>query len=416
MDAEVIVSGRRPAPDGAGEVTPRVVDVGTVAGRATRLHYVDWLRVGAILSVVLYHGLRAFDTSDWHVKNAETSELLRAGMTFFESFGLGLLFLLAGAGARFALRRRTWQTFVGERTRRLLVPFIAGVMVLGPFQGFLEALNKGTYSGSYVDYIGPWFGGAAAWMVEEGVSPSVFGVGYHLWFLGFLFAFSLIGVPLFGRLAGGRGQAAIDGLARRFGRPGASLAFAVPIALLVIVFLPLGSDQHDWGEFAWYFGYFVAGYVLMADERFVTAVRRDLVVALVVGIVSSVALVAVDFGDWLSSFGDRGLDWAYAPMIGLYVLEGWAWTIVVLNIGLRVSRLQQPVSGRVGEAVLPIYVIHQPVILAVAFFVVQWPLGILPKAAIVVSVSLAITLLLVEICLRIPIVRLLLGARAPSAR
>jgi len=88
----------------------------------------------------------------------------------------------------------------------------------------------------------------------------------------------------------------------------------------------------------------------------------------------------------------------------------------VLNVGLRVTRLQRPVPGRVGEAVLPIYVVHQPVILAVAFFVVQWPLGILPKAAIVISVSLALTLVIVELCLRISVVRVLLGARGATGR
>jgi peptidoglycan/LPS O-acetylase OafA/YrhL len=61
--------------------------------------------------------------------------------------------------------------------------------------------------------------------------------------------------------------------------------------------------------------------------------------------------------------------------------------------------------------VLPVYVIHQPVILAVAFFVVQWPLGILPKWLAVFGVSAVITLALVEFALRTPITRILLGAR-----
>ncbi|HEU5203422.1 MAG TPA: hypothetical protein VFU17_03940, partial [Candidatus Limnocylindrales bacterium] len=86
------------------------------AGGPTRLHWIDWLRVGAVAGVFVYHTLRPFNTDGWHVKNGETSALLNAGTTFFAAFGLAVLFLLAGAGVRFALRKRTWQTFLRERT------------------------------------------------------------------------------------------------------------------------------------------------------------------------------------------------------------------------------------------------------------------------------------------------------------
>jgi peptidoglycan/LPS O-acetylase OafA/YrhL len=99
-------------------------------------------------------------------------------------------------------------------------------------------------------------------------------------------------------------------------------------------------------------------------------------------------------------------------MFGLFGIEGWAWTIVVLGVGMRAAALQRPVPGHLGEAVLPIYIVHQPVILGIAFFVVQWPLGIVPKAAIVLSASLVLTFLLVELALRIPVIRVLLGVRA----
>jgi peptidoglycan/LPS O-acetylase OafA/YrhL len=412
MDAGAGVGIQRPTPGGVGGDSPRDGRAPAIGARSTRVHWLDWLRVAAILAVVVYHGFRAFDTSDWHVKNAETSELIRAAMVFFESFGLGLLFLLAGAGAWYALRKRTWRTFIGERTRRLLVPFVAGVAILSPIQGFIEATHKGTYSGSFIGFVGPWFGDVARWVAEQGFSPSPFGAGYHLWFIGFLFAFSLIGLPMIAAMAGDRGRAAMDGLARRAGRLGASLAFAAPIALLLMIFMPLGSDEHDWGEFGWFFGYYLVGCVLASDERFMAAIRRDLAIALVVGVVTTAMLVSLDFGRWISTLAERGFDWTYPAMFGLFGIEGWAWTIVVLGVGMRAAALQRPVPGHLGEAVLPIYIVHQPVILGIAFFVVQWPLGIVPKAAIVLSASLVLTFLLVELALRIPVIRVLLGVRA----
>ncbi len=37
-----------------------------------RRYDLDWLRVGAILAVFVFHSSRFFDTTDWHVKNPTT--------------------------------------------------------------------------------------------------------------------------------------------------------------------------------------------------------------------------------------------------------------------------------------------------------------------------------------------------------
>lgn len=65
-----------------------------------------------------------------------------------------------------------------------------------------------------------------------------------------------------------------------------------------------------------------------------------------------------------------------------------------------------------GESVLPDYVIHQLVILAVGFFVMQWPVDILRKWIVVFGVPLVVTLALVELRLQGRYTRVLLGARA----
>jgi hypothetical protein len=53
-----------------------------------------------------------------------------------------------------------------------------------------------------------------------------------------------------------------------------------------------------------------------------------------------------------------------------------------------------------NEAVLPFYVLQQPVIIVIAFYVVQWPMGILPKWLIICTLALAMTLVLCELLIR----------------
>lgn len=393
----------RTQPDPASNRLP------VAAADATRLHWMDWLRAAAIAGVFLYHSLRPFDGEDWHVKNVDTSDALGAFMAIFWSFGLAALFLLSGAGARFALRRRSWQTFLRERVARLLLPFAAGTLLLSPVQGYLEATHKGRYAGSYVDYVGQWIGGLVG-RLEGVLSPTFSGVGYHLWFLGFLFAMSVITLPLLEWLTGRRGRQVVDALARAVTRPGTTIAFAIPIVVLMVGGVLLGTAEHDWFEFAWYSGYFLIGYLLLSDERFLVAVRRDGWLALGIALTSTVILVATPAAGLLATMTD-GLDAPHLIAGSLFALEGWGWTVVVLNVGMRAARLQLPISQRVGDAVLPVYVLHQPVILAVAFVVVQWPIGILPKWIGVFGVSLMATLLLVGLGLRLRVTRVLLGAR-----
>lgn len=382
---------------------------------AQRLHWLDWLRVAAIAGVFLYHSLRPFNADDWHVKNAEQSVDLGVVMGVFWSFGLAVLFLLSGVGARFALRRRTWQAFLRERVARLLVPFVvAGVLVLSPIQAYIEAVHKGTFDGPLLDGVGRWLGAAVDPAGFTRFSPTFFGLGYHLWFLGFLFAISVLALPLLVGLKGPRGRRVVDALARGLSWPGATLAFALPIVVMMSIGVFLGTDEHDWFELWWYFTYFVIGFVLVSDDRFLAAIRRDGPLALGTAVVSTVILTSAPVAGALASI-EGGLDVPHFLAGMLFGLEGWAWTLVILNAGLRVAALQRPVGAHLNEAVLPIYVIHQPVILAVAFFVVQWPIGILPKWLVVFGVSLAITLALVELALRVPLTRVLVGARARPA-
>jgi hypothetical protein len=359
--------------------------------------------------VFVFHTVRPFNTDDWHVKNIEMSAALTGLTAFFTSFGLAVLFLLAGAGVRFALRKRSPGMFLRERTLRLLVPFVVGTLLLSPIQGFIEAIHKGTYAGSFLGYLPVWVADVGA-ALGHGPSPTVVGIGYHLWFLGFLFAISIIALPLCEWLMGDRGRRGIGLLAHGLGWSGATLTFVVPLYVLMGIGSAMGTSEHDWFEFAWYFGYFMIGFIIFSDDRFLAAVRRDLLPAGGVAL-GVTALIVAEIPAPLDTAGQHGMGPIDFAIGALFAALGWSWTLIILNIGMRVGRLQQPVSEHVGDAVLPVYVIHQPVILAVAFFVVQWPLGILPKWLVVFGMSALITLVLVELALRTPITRLLLGAR-----
>ena len=88
-----------------------------------RLHYLDWLRVLAVLGVFYAHTADIFDKFYWHIKGGEQNTGLLVLVVFGTEWGMSLFFFLAGASAWFALESRTAGQFVSERFTRLIIPF-----------------------------------------------------------------------------------------------------------------------------------------------------------------------------------------------------------------------------------------------------------------------------------------------------
>jgi glucans biosynthesis protein C len=179
-------------------------------------------------------------------------------------------------------------------------------------------------------------------------------------------------------------------LAERCSWRGATLLFGLPVAGAHLALKARFPGEHDWGEFAWFFAFFVVGYVLVSDPRFLAAVRRDLVPALVAGVAGFAALGALDAPARVQAWEANP---AYTPsyflMIGLYSLQGWAWAVAALGVGMRMPRFRTPLPGAVADAAMPFLLVHQPVILALAFFVVGWHAGIPAKLVVLLVTSFA---------------------------
>jgi glucans biosynthesis protein C len=344
-----------------------------------RRYDLDALRVLAVLLLIPFHSARVFDVFDpFYVKNPQTSEGLSwAVVAFLNPWHMPLLFVLAGAATWLALGHRGPKGYVSERTRRLLIPFLFGVLVVVPPQGFLASHFRGSHV-SVTSFLGDY------WTVEGDLS------GYdgsftpaHLWFIGFLFIFSLVALPLFVRWHGRQ-------LRTRW------LLFAMPLVLLAANELPAPSDgpQNPWYSL----GLFVAGFLLLADERAERAVHRHWRPLLAAAAVTMATVMLV----WSSGTRDGWSDGSLLD-VGFSLFEEantWIWVLALVGAGK--ALLGTPIRGLryASEASFPFYVLHQTVIVAVAYVVVGWDLAVWPKFATVSLAALALTLLLYEVVVR----------------
>ena len=389
---------------------------GSTPQTSVRLHYLDWLRVLAILGVFLFHAVHPFDFSDWHIKNAQLSMTVTVVLGLFFPWGMPFFFLIAGTGTWFALRRRTSGQYAVERTKRLLIPYIAGSILLWPIMLYFEW--------RHLAITGRWFGSFKQFVLlhRAGFSPMWFGeIGFHLWFLGFLFSFSLLGLPLFLWLKGERGRAFLAWLAALCTRRGGILLFLIPLLIVRLGLHPLFPEEHDWADFFYLMSMFVLGFVLYAHEGFTRAIRRDWAILLAMGILSTAAwaYLALTTESWDFEAAPRTL--REFLIWGAITVNSWSWTTFMLFIGMRYLDFSNKWLQYGQEAVLPFFLLHQPVIIAIAFYVVQWDVGIPLKLVTVVLGSFLVTLAIYELLIRrIAPLRALFGmkarAKAPDLR
>lgn len=103
--------------------------------KSIRRHDIDWLRVITIGLLLIYHVTIVFQP--WGVFigfiQSDTSlEALWIPMSMINIWRIPLLFFVSGMGVCFAIRKRDWKQLLGERTRRILLPFLFGIVFIVP--------------------------------------------------------------------------------------------------------------------------------------------------------------------------------------------------------------------------------------------------------------------------------------------
>ena len=365
----------------------------TQSVNAPRRYALDWLRVIAILIVFIYHCTLIFAPDPYQIKNPTLYPYLDDLGAFGGLWGMPLILIISGASVFHALGKLSPGKYIKGIAARLLVPLVIGIFTHIAFQIYLENLHKGTFSGSFFDFYPHYFdgmygfGGNFAWM------------GMHLWYLEALFIFSMLCLPLYLWLKKRTsGQNLLQRLGDFLGKPAAIYLLALPTTVIFNLFDPDGlgtTVMGGWSIFN-YLGYFISGFVIISSERLLASIKRMRWVSLALGVITwpAVDIVWEALGD--PNFGT----WQFVVGTALWCLCAWCWLLTVFGFGFKHLERNKPFLRYANEAVLPFYIIHQSVILPLAFFVVKWAIPDLLKFLFIFIVSFGVVILLYEFLVR----------------
>jgi len=367
--------------------------------QTTRHDFLDWLRVMAIFVLIFFHTGMLFVGWGWHITNDETIPALVWPMDLAHRLRMPLLFVIAGAGMWFALQRRSGKSFTGERTLRLLVPAIVGMFLIVPPQIYIERIAHGEWHGGYLDFylqrvlqFQPYPTGNFSW--------------HHLWFIIYLYAYVLLLLPL---MLWWR-------KARPVLKPGAwILALALPLGINEALLKPLFPETHnlvhDWYVFIHYLLLTVYGFVLASSPAtwdWLAKFRRP---ALAIAITSTVTVIGLLLAGLIrhDSVADSILANAFT----------WTWLMVFLGYGRQYLSFGNRLLTWARDASYPIYILHQTVIILIAYFVIRQPWAAWIKYWVVAATTLAACALIYEFLVRrVGFLRVAFGMKAtkPEAR
>lgn len=415
---------------GSGEATAHAG--GTTRGAARRGE-LDLLRALVVVGLVLFHTTVIFGAGEFPVKADSESAVATAFLAFGATWGMPLLFVISGMGIWYSLRSRRAGVFVRERLRRLGVPLVVGVLTLVPLQVYL-GLRRAGEAGPFVAFYRRFLEvrlSADFPFVVKAAAGGAFEAG-HLWFLVCLLGFSLALLPGFVLLRRPAGLRLVGRLGGLLARPGVVLLLGLPLAA---VELPLGSEAGHavWNDYS-YALLLAYGYLMAAEPRIGEAIQRQWRPSLA-GAVLLFAAGGALFAA-ASSHADplTATDWRSLAFRLLKSIDGWLWVVAILGLARhrmarrRSGAARRPsadhggvgVAGRIGsyanEAVLPFYVLHEPVIVAVACLLLPWRIGVPAQLLLISLVSLVMTLLAYDLGVRrTPVTRWLFGLKpAPT--
>jgi Acyltransferase family len=363
---------------------------------SNRRYELDWLRVSAILVVFFYHSTRFFNLGDWHVKNVNTYIWVEIWNMFATRWMMPLFFIISGASLFYAIGKSAdWRRFYVDKFLRLMIPVLLASVTHSILQVYLERLTHGQFSGSFFSFLPAYFSS-----IYFGIGmPGNFAFhGMHLWYLLFLFIYSLICYRLFIWLKGG-GREILNRITRMFAIPGLMyLWFSIPLlimkALIPQVVLDVGAG--GWG-FLYYFWFLISGFMIVSSDRLQQHIKNQRWMSFLVGVVLSAVYLYQLFSPSRMVFQAWISDWIYTL---LSFLSAWSWLFAILGFGMRVLAFDRPILRYANEGVLPFYILHQTVLVGIGYFIMTWEIPDALKWGIVFTSALFIIMALYTLLIR----------------
>ena len=367
--------------------------------RTDRLHSLDALRAFALLLGIFFHGAAGYVENfppalwPWHEPPSTT---LGAYFFFSHIFRMSLFFMLAGFFGRLVVERKGVRAFVKDRSKRILLPLVAGLPIVLLSFGLLGALGTVLGGGDLATL-------TAAQPDQQGAEGRDTFPWAHLWFLYYLVIFYLAALVLravFSQLLdrGGHIRRALDAFVRfaLSGVWGAAL-IGLPLAAYYsslegwsswtglpapLQLLPQASSLVGYGTA------FAFGWLAHRQMNRLLALERQWVVFIAFAVVLSG--VAYFVGGSTPRFAPYLAGGELVVFCAAYFVAMWCWIFGLTGAAVRFLSDESRVRRYVADSSYWLYLMHLPLIAFFAALLHSVPLHWTIKYSIEIAATLVV--------------------------
>ena len=326
----------------------------------------------------------------WHIKNNIIYEWLEYPMLFLNRWRMPLLFIISGMGTAFSLGKRSAFQFSKERFSRLFIPLLFGILFIVPPQVYVERIANFQFTGSYLEF---WPSHAF-----EGNYPTGNLSWHHLWFLPYILVYSIVLLPIFIYFRKRPNNKLII-LVRRMTQTKFGLYWMVLPLLLMEWFLdPFFPITHslvdDWFNFFYNLTLFFYGFLLISVHKsFFLTIRKNYKIYLSTGVITfSVFIFLVE------SYED-GIARHFVEAIFNQV-NMWSWILGLFGLSSVFLNRKSSIIQYCNRAVYPFYILHQTVIVILAYWLMDSNWNLISKFSTLVIGTFMICWVLYEFIIK----------------
>lgn len=342
-----------------------------------RKYFIDWVRVLAFFLLILFHCAMPFVTVSWEIKNEEQYSGLTSIMWWLHQWRLPLLFFVSGVGINFSLAKRSVMSFAGERFVRLFVPLVFAMLFTIPLQVYFEWLQEGKLTMSYAEFYPsvwnfvPYPDGSLTWS--------------HLWFVVYLFVFCMLLLPVFGIFKIKAMERFKKWIADKLAHPVAAGLLFIPFMVYYFtLYLEHPEQQNlfdDWFIFTFSITLLFYGYLLGSTDKFWNTCEKYRYHFLAI---AGVCISVLFYKYWWAMSFPTQKDWNLYLYGILNSVQTWFLIMAILGFAKKHLNFSNSFLKYATPAVYPFYILHQTIIVATGYYIVQWPIPDVAKFILLV--------------------------------
>lgn len=369
----------------------------------------DWLRVIVFAILIFYHiGMLYVADWDYHYKSQYNSEFLQNIMLLVNRWRLSILFFISGIAIRYCLQKVSVFQFAGKRTVRLLIPLAFAIIVIIPPQLYVEMIYKGdlidtTYIEFYKDFFDlnhPMFE-----KYQSGILPHM--DVNHLWYIRELWWFSIYVIILSPALNSQFIQRRIDFL----GKTSSPIKLIlIPVLILTTLAFWVFPNDSEGYRIAMGFSFLIFGYLLGWNEHLWKIIKSYRRLYLYLALITYLLLIVYFQLVWKVRKDDATGLTLFTEMLFSY-FNRWCWILMILGYGSQYLTKSNKWLTYLNQGVYPYYILHQSLLIVLAYWLSSYSLGVVLEPLIVVVGTILGCAICFEIIRRFNLLRLLFGLK-----